>query len=200
MLRSMSAGEQHLEVRRQRRDIRRQSAGLRRCRESLWSGAVLRRSAERRHRVDRRLSWPSIDTGLGRRHEAADWSWFHIVMRLQHAKQAAGGPATNRGQIQAKTAIVGRRSSDCTGGSGTARPGMPNSHSRTRRVMHAFNGEHGHRTTGVPSRKLWRTLHEVDNYLGSWALDSSTMLNDTAGLRVGTSVTEGPPTSSSIGV
>jgi hypothetical protein len=57
--------------------------------------------------------------------------------------------------------------------------------------MHAFNGEHGHRTTGVPSRKLWRTLHEVDNYLGSWALDSSTMLNDTAGLRVGTSVTEG---------
>ena len=28
--------------------------------------------------------------------------------------------------------------------------------------MHLFKGEHGHRTTGVPSRKLWAALHEVD--------------------------------------
>ena len=36
---------------------------------------------------------------------------------------------------------------------------------RIRKFMHVFKGERGHRTTGAPSRKLWRALHEVDNYL-----------------------------------
>jgi hypothetical protein len=47
-------------------------------------------------------------------------------------------------------------------------------------------------TTGVPSRKLWRALHEVCNYLSnpsSWLVDYAKRYR--AGLRVGTSITEG---------
>src|ERR1700733_13390347 len=63
---------------------------------------------------------------------------------------------------------------------------------RVRKVMHVFKGEHGHRMTGVPSRKLWRALHEVDRYLNSqssWLVDYAKRYR--AGLRVGTSITEG---------
>src|SRR5208282_3530261 len=63
---------------------------------------------------------------------------------------------------------------------------------RIRKVMHVFKGERGHRTTGAASRKLWHALHEVDNYLSS---QSSWLVNYArryrAGLRVGTSITEG---------
>src|SRR3954466_15401800 len=38
---------------------------------------------------------------------------------------------------------------------------------RIRTIMPIFKGECGHRTTGVPSHKLWRALHEVDTYLSS---------------------------------
>ena len=38
---------------------------------------------------------------------------------------------------------------------------------RIREMMQFLKGEHGHRTTGVPSRKLWAALHEVDRYLSS---------------------------------
>jgi hypothetical protein len=58
--------------------------------------------------------------------------------------------------------------------------------------MHVFKGERGHRTTGVPSCKLWRALHEVDNYLSgqsTWLVNYAKRYR--AGLRVGTSVTEG---------
>jgi hypothetical protein len=62
---------------------------------------------------------------------------------------------------------------------------------RIRKVMHVFKGERGHRTTGVPSRKLWHALHEVDNYLRG---QSARLVNYAeryrAGMRVGTSVTE----------
>jgi hypothetical protein len=57
--------------------------------------------------------------------------------------------------------------------------------------MPAFKGENGHRTKGVPSRKLWHALHEVDSYLSG---QSAWLVNYTeryrTGLRVGTSVTE----------
>src|SRR6187401_3631326 len=58
--------------------------------------------------------------------------------------------------------------------------------------MHLFKGERGHRTTGVPSRKLWAALHEVDNYLNgqsNWLVNYAKRYR--TGLRVGTSVTEG---------
>ena len=63
---------------------------------------------------------------------------------------------------------------------------------RIRKVMHVFKGEHGHRTKGVPSRKLWHALHEVDSYLSgqsAWLVNYAERYR--AGLRVGTSVTEG---------
>ena len=58
--------------------------------------------------------------------------------------------------------------------------------------MHVFKGERGHRTTGVPSRKLWHALHEVDSYLrgqSAWLVNYADRYR--AGLRVGTSLTEG---------
>ena len=59
--------------------------------------------------------------------------------------------------------------------------------------MRVFRGEGSRRTTAVPSsRKLWRALREVDNYLRG---QSSRLVNYAkryrAGLRVGTSMTEG---------
>jgi len=63
---------------------------------------------------------------------------------------------------------------------------------RIRKVMHTFNGECGHGTRGLSSRKLWCALHEVDRYLGgqsAWLVNYAERLR--AGLRVGTSITEG---------
>jgi hypothetical protein len=51
--------------------------------------------------------------------------WFHIAMRLQHAKQAAMGLSIDEpGREQAKAVIV-EESSACAGAFGTARPRMP---------------------------------------------------------------------------
>ena len=92
--------------------------------------------------------------------------WFHIAMRLQHAKQAAIGLSTDEpGRMQAKTVIVAEverlRWRIWNGKAKNARRSID----RIRKVMHAFKGEHDHRTTGVPSRKLWHALHEVHSYL-----------------------------------
>ena len=58
--------------------------------------------------------------------------------------------------------------------------------------MHLYKGEHGQRTRGVASRKLWHALHEIDKYLRS---QSARLVNYAAryraGMRVGTAVTEG---------
>jgi hypothetical protein len=119
--------------------------------------------------------------------------WFHIAMRLQHAKQAAGGLSTDEpARMQAKTAIVAEVERlywrIWNGKAKNARLTLE----RIRKVMHVFKGERGHRTMGVPSRKLWHALHEVDNYLRG---QSARLVNYAeryrAGLRVGTSVTEG---------
>src|ERR1700674_5839230 len=63
---------------------------------------------------------------------------------------------------------------------------------RIRKVMHVYKGERGHRSRGVASRKLWHALHEIDSYLRG---QSARLVNYAeryrAGLRVGTSVTEG---------
>jgi hypothetical protein len=58
--------------------------------------------------------------------------------------------------------------------------------------MHVFKGERTHRTKGAASRKLWQALHEVDNYLrGQAARLVNYAKRYRAGLRVGTTVTEG---------
>jgi hypothetical protein len=121
--------------------------------------------------------------------------WFHIAMRLQHAKQAASGLSTDTpDRIQAKhvPAKAG----------GVIVPEVEHLHwriwngkarnarrtlDRVRKVMHVFQGERSCRTTAVPSsRKLWRALREVDTYLRG---QSSRLVNYAkryrAGLRVG---------------
>jgi hypothetical protein len=96
------------------------------------------------------------------------------------------------GRMQAKTVIVAEverlRWRIWNGKAKNARRSID----RIRKVMHAFKGEHDHRTTGAPSRKLWHALHEVDSYLKSqsnWLVNYAKRYR--AGLRVGTSVTEG---------
>jgi hypothetical protein len=58
--------------------------------------------------------------------------------------------------------------------------------------MHLYKGEHGHRTRGVASRKLWHALHDIDQYLRS---QSARLANYAAryraGTRVGTAATKG---------
>jgi hypothetical protein len=119
--------------------------------------------------------------------------WFHIAMRLQHAKQVASGLPTNEpARVQAKTAIIAELERlhwrIWNGKTKSARITLE----RIRNVMHLFKGERGDRTTGAPSRKLWHALHEVDNYLRG---QSARLVNYAeryrAGLRVGTSVAEG---------
>ena len=89
--------------------------------------------------------------------------WFHIAMRLQHAKQAASGLSTDEPRrIQAKTAIVAEverlRWRIWNGKAKDAQLTLE----RICKVMHVFKGERGHGTNGVPSRKLWHALHEID--------------------------------------
>jgi hypothetical protein len=118
--------------------------------------------------------------------------WFHIAMRLQYAKQAASGVDTP-GRMQAKAVIVPEVErlhwQIWNGKARNARHTLD----RVRKVMHVFQGERSRRTTAVlSSRKLWSALREVDNYLRG---QSSRLVNyaerHRAGLRVGTSMTEG---------
>jgi hypothetical protein len=119
--------------------------------------------------------------------------WFHIAMRIQHAAQTASG-LTDDGlaRMQAKTVIVeeverlrwriwngkaknGRRSID-----------------RVRKVMYVSKDARGHHTRSAPSRRLLHALLDVDRYLrgqNSWLVNYAERYR--AGLRVGTSITEG---------
>jgi hypothetical protein len=63
---------------------------------------------------------------------------------------------------------------------------------RIRDVIPAFQGEQGGRKRDPPSRRLWTALREIDCYLSSqsaWLTDQAE--RHRAGLRVGTSITEG---------
>jgi len=58
--------------------------------------------------------------------------------------------------------------------------------------MHVFKSERGHHTKGVLSRRLWSALNDVDSYLrgqSAWLVNYAEGYR--AGLRVGTSITEG---------
>jgi hypothetical protein len=130
------------------------------------------------------------DAGVNRRPIA---DWFHIAMRLQHAKLAASGLSTDEpGRVEAKTAIVVEVDRlhwrIWNGKAKNAQLSLD----RIRKVMRVFRGERGHRTRGVASRKLWHGLHEINDYLKG---QSARLVNYAeryrAGLRVGTSVTEG---------
>ena len=101
--------------------------------------------------------------------------WFHIAMRLQHTKQVASGLSTDDpNRVQAKAVIVAEV--ECLRWriwNGKAKNAQ-RSIDRIRKAMHVFQGERGHHTKGVPSRRLWSALHEVDSYLrgqGAWLVN-----------------------------
>ena len=111
--------------------------------------------------------------------------WFHLSMRLQHAKQVAEAlPAEDPHQQQAKTEIVAEverlRWRTWHGKAKDARITLR----RLRTLLPALERE--------PVRKLRRALRAVNRYLRSqsaWLVDYAE--RHRAGQRVGTSITEG---------
>src|SRR3984957_14100539 len=119
--------------------------------------------------------------------------WFHIAMRLQHTKQAAANlSADEPDRVTAKAVIVAEvERLHWRIWNGKAKNAQC-SIKRIRTVMHVFKGEHSHGVKGVASRKLWHALHAVDKYLrgqAAWLINYAK--RHRAGLRVGTSITEG---------
>ena len=119
--------------------------------------------------------------------------WFHIAMRFQHAMQAASGlSADNPSRVQAKAVIVEEverlRWRIWNGKAANARRSID----RVRKVMHVYREERGDQIRSAPLRRLWHALLDVDDYLrgqSSWLVNYAGRYR--AGLRVGTSVTEG---------
>ena len=111
--------------------------------------------------------------------------WFHLAMRLQHAGQVAEAlPADEAEQQQAKAAIVTEverlRWRTWNGKAKNARLTLK----RLRTLLPAFERE--------PVRKLRRALRAIDRYLrgqSAWLVNYAERWR--AGLRVGTSITEG---------
>ena len=63
---------------------------------------------------------------------------------------------------------------------------------RVRKVMHAYKGKRDHNMRTAPSHRLWHALLDIDGYLrgrSNWLVNYSKRYR--AGLRVGTSITEG---------
>ena len=119
--------------------------------------------------------------------------WFHIAMRIQHAAQTAGGlPTDNPGRMKAKSVIVDEverlRWRIWNGKAKNAKRSID----RVRKVMRVYKDERGQHTRSAPSRRLWHALLDVDRYLrgqSSWLINYAKRYR--AGLRVGTSITEG---------
>jgi hypothetical protein len=119
--------------------------------------------------------------------------WFHIAMRLQHTKLAAANLSTDDpDRVTAKAVIVAEvERLHWRIWNGKAKNAQ-RSIKRIRKVMHVFKGEHSHGAKGVASRKLWHALHAIDKYLRgqtAWLVNYAKRYR--AGLRVGTSITEG---------
>jgi hypothetical protein len=110
--------------------------------------------------------------------------WFHIAMRLQHTKLAAANLSTDDpDRVTAKAAIVAEvERLHWRIWNGKAKNAQ-RSIKRVRKVMHVFKGERSHGAKGVASRKLWHALH------AAWLVNYAKRFR--AGLRVGTSITEG---------
>jgi hypothetical protein len=119
--------------------------------------------------------------------------WFHLAMRFQHATQTASGlVADNASRVQAKAVIVEEverlRWRIWNGKAKNAKRSID----RIRKVMHVYKQERSHHTKSAPSRRLWHALHTIDDYLrgqSSWLVNYAK--RHRAGLRVGTSITEG---------
>jgi hypothetical protein len=85
--------------------------------------------------------------------------WFHIAMRLQHTKLAAGNLSTDcPDRVTAKAVIVAEverlRWRIWNGKAKNAQRSIK----RIRKVMHLLKGEHRKGAQGVASRKLWHAF------------------------------------------
>jgi hypothetical protein len=118
--------------------------------------------------------------------------WFHIAMRLQHAEKTAGTlPVDAPEREHAKAVIVAEVDRlhwrIWNGKAKDAKVTLE----RIRTVMPVFQGDSGGKRD-PSSRRLWTALREIDRYLSS---QSAWLVNyaerHRAGLRVGTSITEG---------
>mgnify|MGYP007008283375 CR=1 FL=1 len=119
--------------------------------------------------------------------------WFHIAMRLHHAETTADSlPVDTPEREHARAVIVAEvdrlRWRIWNGRAMDAQITLQ----RICTVMPAFQGEEDGRRRDPPSRRLWTALREIDRYLTS---QSAWLVNyaerHRAGLRVGTSITEG---------
>jgi len=119
--------------------------------------------------------------------------WFHIALRLRHAEQVAGNLSVDTPERERAKAVIVEQVDRLhwriwNGKAKDARITLE----RIRQVMPAFQGEQGGRKRDPPSRRLWTALREIDRYLSS---QSAWLVNyaerHRAGLRVGTSITEG---------
>ena len=117
--------------------------------------------------------------------------WFHLAMRLQHAKQVAERLLADApDQQQAKAEVIAEIERlhwrTWNGKAKDARITLK----RLRTLLPAFKGARG--GMGEPVRKLRRALAKIDGYLRR---QSASLVNYAerwrAGLRVGTSLTEG---------
>jgi hypothetical protein len=119
--------------------------------------------------------------------------WFHIAMRIQHATQTASSlPTDDLARMQAKTVIVEEverlRWRIWNGKARNAKRSID----RVRKVMHVYKEQRGHNMRSAPSRRLWHALLDVDRYLrgqSGWLVNYAK--RHRAGMRVGTSITEG---------
>jgi hypothetical protein len=119
--------------------------------------------------------------------------WFHIAMRLQHAdKTASTLPADTPERENARAVIVAEVDRlHWRIWNGKAKDAKVTIE-RIRQVMPVFQGEQGDRKRDPSSRRLWTALREIDRYLtgqGAWLVNYAE--RHRAGLRVGTSITEG---------
>ena len=119
--------------------------------------------------------------------------WHHIAMRLQHAKLSAGNLADDTpDRAAAKDFVIVQVERlnwrIWNGKAKNARVTID----RIRAVMHVFQNEVRRHGAGASSGKLWHALHEIDQYLtgqSAWLVNYAKRYR--AGLRVGTSITEG---------
>jgi hypothetical protein len=114
-------------------------------------------------------------------------------MRLQHTQLAATSLSTDDpDRVTAKATIVAEiERLHWRIWNGKAKNAQC-SINRIRKVMHVFKGEHSQGAKGVASRKLWHALHAIDKYLrgqAAWLVNYAKRFR--AGLRIGTSITEG---------
>jgi hypothetical protein len=118
--------------------------------------------------------------------------WFHIAMRLQHTKLTAANLSADDPNRETKATIIAEvERLHWRIWNGKAKNAQ-RSINRIRKVMHVFKGESSQSAKGVASRKLWHALHAVDKYLkgqAAWLVNYAKRFR--AGLRVGTSITEG---------